>query len=120
MIPKKFAFITFLTILFFFLGRFMVWTFFAETKLWLRMNSDNLHHYQLGILLLLIAFLFLKKKPKLREYLLAIGSGMIIDESMYIFGFINSEIFNHYHPIGISMGFLVFIVYSLLIFKYKK
>ena len=123
MTAKKFIFITFLTILYFFLGRIIGWTFFAKSKYWLIMVNDKLHHYQSGALLLLVAFLFLKPKNKLREYFLAVGSGMIIDESSYLLfnlKFDNSSPFSHYHPVGILTEFGVFIIFSLVVLKLKN
>lgn len=118
--PEKFIFITLLTILYFFVGRFIGWTFLSNTEFWNRIINDNLHHYQLGIIFLLISSILLKKQIKLGLYLLAIGSGMIIDESMYVFEFINPTIFTHYHPVGITIELIVFLIFSAFILKNKK
>jgi len=123
MTPKKFIFIAFLTIIFYFLLRFIGWEFFSQTKLWQRIINDNLHHYQLGTLLLLVAFIFLKRKPTLKDYFLAIGSGMIIDESAFIFKIINRDLFDlvwSSNPILIFWDLSVFIIFSIIIFKFKK
>lgn len=120
MTAKRFVFVTFLMIVYFFIGRFIGWTFLKETRFWGRIINDNFHHYQLGIALLLISFILLKQHPKLRFYLLSIGSGMVIDEVMYIFEFINPIIFSHYHPIGFLIELFVFIVFSFLILGNEK
>lgn len=119
MSAKKFVLITFLTLIFFNIERIIGLRFFTQTDFWDRTISDKWHHYQLGILFLLIAFLIFRKKRKLRDLILAIGSGMIIDESMYLFYPLNPN-FAHYTPLGIGFEFLVFTVFSFFIIKFKK
>ena len=85
MSAKKFILTTFLTLVFFNLARAIGSRIFAQTEFWRSMLNDQWHHYQLGILLLFIIPLILRKKKVVRDFILAIGSGMIIDESMYIF-----------------------------------
>lgn len=124
---RKFILITFLTILYFILARIIGWIFLKDTRFWQRIISDNLHHYQLGLLFLLGGFLFFSKNSLLRDYLLAIGSGAIIDEAIYIFKFINPK-FDHFHAFysphkfltGVLFEFFVFIVFSIIVFHHKK
>lgn len=119
MSAKRFVLVTFLTLLLFNLERIIGVRFFAQTDFWNRTISDKWHHYQLGILLLLAAFLIFRKKKGLRDLILAVGSGMIIDESMYLFYPLNQN-FSHYSIIGIAFEFLVFAVFSLAVFKLKS
>lgn len=125
---RKFILITFLTILYFILARIIGWIFLKDTRFWQRIISDNLHHYQLGLLFLLGGFLFFSKNSLLRDYLLAIGSGAIIDEAIFIFKLINPNIFVYYNPhysslkflIGILFELALFIIFSILIIYHKK
>jgi len=119
MSPKKFTIVTLYTIVFYNLFRVIGWSYFSQTGWWKGMVSDNLHHYQLGILLVFFAFFLLKRWPLIKDLFLAIGAGMIIDESTYILYPINNA-FSHYSPIGIVFELLAFIVFTLLIFKVKK
>jgi hypothetical protein len=119
MSPKKFILTTLFTLIFYNLSRLIGWNYFSETDWWKSIISDGLHHYQLGILLVFSALLFLKKSLFIRDLLLAIGTGMIIDESMYILYPINNA-FSHYSPIGIALELIVFIVFALIIFRAKK
>lgn len=118
--PEKIVLITLLTILYFSVVRLIGWTFFSQTEFWHRIVNDNLHHYQLGIVFLAVSVLLLTRKTKLGLYLLAIGSGMVIDESMYVFEFINPAIFNHDHPLGITIEVMVFLIFSVFVFMNKN
>jgi len=118
MSPSKFNLTVFATLIFFNLGRFFGWKFFSQTVFWQTIMNDNLHHYQLGILLLVLT-LFLKKRKKIRDFILAIGSGMIIDESMYAFYSLSPR-FSHYSIIGIGFEFLVFAIFSVIVYKLKN
>lgn len=119
MSSENFVLTTFFTLIYFNIARFIGWTFIAKTAFWNRLINDNLHHYQLGILLILICLLLHEKKENWRYFLLAIGSGMVIDESMYLFYPFNKN-FSHYSIIGIAFEFLVFLVFSAIILKLKK
>ena len=127
MSSKKFIFISFLTVLYFILGRIIGWFILKNTRFWQMIENDNIHHYQLGIFLLLVSFLFLKRKPELRDYFLAIGSGAIIDEAIFIFKFINpsfGRFYAFYSPVKFLMGLLfescLFIIFSFVILSHKK
>jgi len=119
MSTKKFLFITFMTLVFYNLLRFVGLNNFSQTNWWKEMNSDNWHHWQLGLLLIFIALIFLRKKQFLKNLLLAIGSGMVIDEIMYAFYPFNSS-FSHYSSLGIFFEFLVFIVFSLIVLRVRR
>jgi hypothetical protein len=118
MSSKKFLITTFLTIIFYNVGRLIGWTFLSQTALWDRLINDNLHHYQLGILLILICVLFYEKIGKWRGFILAISSGMVIDESMYLFYSLNKN-FSHYSIVGITFEFLVFIIFARVILRFR-
>lgn len=107
------------------LWRIAGWTIIGNTKLWQAIISDEFHHYHIGFVLLIIAFLIRKKLPEIKDYLLAIGAGLIIDEWIYVFKFINPQFFSHFHatytPIrfisGLVAEFLAFIAFSAVILK---
>lgn len=127
MTAKKLIFITFLTILLLILWRIAGWTIISNTKLWHTVISDEFHHYHIGFGLLIIAFLIRKKLPEIKDYFLAIGAGLIIDEWIYVFKFINPEVFSHFHatftPIKFLVGLLAELlglcVFSLFVIKLK-
>ena len=128
MTAKKLIFITFLTILLLILWRIAGWTVINKTKLWQAVISDEFHHYHIGFGLLIIALLIRKKLPEINDYLLAIGAGLIIDEWIYVFKFINPEVFAHFHAvytpskfiIGLLAEFLGLLIFSLFVIKMKK
>lgn len=68
----------------FFLVRFwetVMVLFFEKSFLWQSIKNDNLDHYQLGFLLLLVCGLFWKKlNGKLKMIICGIGAGLIIDD----------------------------------------
>jgi len=113
---KNFLLTTFFTILFYNLSRFIGVRFFSQTNWWIRMNNDSWHHWQLGILLIFIAFALLKNKRFVKSLFLAIGSGMIIDESMYLLYPFNNQ-FSHWASLGIVFEFLVFVIFVFIILK---
>lgn len=113
--PKRLLiFTTFLTLVFYNLSRIIGSKVFAKTVWWQGMVSDNWHHYQLGFLLIIISFLMLRKKKTMKDLLLAIGTGMVIDESMFVVGI------KHYTITSVFFEMIVFIIYSLLIIKYRR
>lgn len=64
---KRFILITFLTLILFNVARIIGWRFLAQTYWWNTLLNDRWHHYQIGFLLLLVAFLILRKKKSLRN-----------------------------------------------------
>lgn len=125
---KNFILITFLTLVFFFTARIIGWAFISKTNFWQILITDNLHHYHLGFALIFIALIFLNKLQEIKDYFLAIGFGMIIDEWFYIFKFLNPGIFSHYWGSFTSIKFIlgtlaqlfVFLIYSFIIIKQKN
>lgn len=118
MSAKGFISVILLTLTVFNIGRIIGWRIFGQTDWWNGIIYDDWHHYQLGILLLLVTFLVLRKKRKLRDLILAVGSGMVIDESMYLLYPLN-ENFKHGSLVGIGFEFLVFAIFALIIFRFK-
>lgn len=109
---------TFTELIVFNLARVIGWKYFAQTKLWQTIVYDNVHHYQLGILLL-IGVYFFKKLGKVRTIVSALGIGMIIDESMYLFYFLDKR-FSHGTVTGIIFEFLIFAVLYLIVFNFER
>lgn len=122
---KKIVLTTFITLLFLILFRIAGWTVINKTELWHSVTQDEFHHYHAGFIFLIISLIFWKKSPNLRDLLLAIGSGLIIDEWIYVFKFINPQVFSHFHatytPIKFILGlvaeFLAFVAFSAVILK---
>lgn len=76
---QKFLFIVFLTILAYRTGTYIIIYFWGNTTWWQGVYSDNLNHWQIGIVLLALS-VFRFRSTTLRQLLAAIGTGMIIDE----------------------------------------
>ena len=91
---NKFLITIFLTLVFFNISRVVGWRFFSETGFWTRIVNDDFHHWQLGIVLVVMALLA-RKYIRWFYLVVALGVGMIIDESMYIFSPIYWRL-NHY------------------------
>ena len=115
---KTFILVTFLTIVFYNFSRYIGWKFFAQAEWFRDMIGDRWHHYQLGFLLIVIAFIVLRKKLFARDLFLSIGSGMVIDESMYFFYPLNSA-FSHYSFLGILFEFMIFTIFALILFRLR-
>lgn len=115
---KRVVSITFITIGFLNLFRIIGWQFFFQSQWWLKIVTDNWHHYQLGLALCLLAVLVFKKKPIIRDAILAVGSGMVIDESMYVFYPLNNS-FSHYSWVGIVFELFIFSVFTLFVRRVK-
>lgn len=115
---KVFLTTIFLTLVSFNLSRVIGWKFFADTRIWTRIVNDNLHHWQLGLVLIALA-LIIRKLTRKWYLLLAVSIGMVIDESMYLFSPLYWRL-NHYSWEGIAFEFLVFITLSLVIVRFDK
>ncbi len=118
--PIKFVLITISIIAYFFAARFIGWMYFSQTKLWDRIINDNFHHWQVGVVVIIFALLFLRKKPELRDWALALSAGMVIDEWMYFFSPMNPRLFTHYHPVGMMMEFVALAIFCYLVMKFKR
>jgi len=122
---NKIIFITLITLLALISFRIAGWTIINKTELWQGVTQDEFHHYHIGFILLVISFISWKRSSNLRELSLAIGSGLIIDEWIYVFKFFNPELFSHFHatytPIkfifGLVAEFLAFAAFSVIILK---
>ncbi len=82
MIVSKFLKIVFLTITFYRVCTYIVIYFWGNTLWWHNFYTDPWNHYQLGSILILIGLLAYKfhRFKRINMILIAIGSGMIIDE----------------------------------------
>ena len=108
---RKFLWVTFVVLIFFNFSRFVGWKYLSETAFWKTIVYDNLHHYQLGLILLILA-IFVKR---LRTLVLALGAGMVIDESMYLFYPLNNS-FSHGTLVGFVFEFFVLAILGLTLF----
>ncbi|MBI4035118.1 MAG: hypothetical protein HY381_01855 [Candidatus Chisholmbacteria bacterium] len=106
---------TFLILTFFNFSRVIGWNFFAYTQFWQTIVYDNYHHWQIGILLLALTFLLRKNLGRLKYMLLGISTGMIIDESMYLF-YPSYWKFNLYSLPAIIFQSIVFIIFALIVY----
>lgn len=113
-------FLTFITIIFYNIFRFIGNIYLTQSNWYQNMIYDNLHHYQLGIILIPISLLIFKKYPKVKNIILSIAMGMIIDESMYLMQFFKLQNFDHSHIQGVIFEWVIFIVYSVLILGHKN
>lgn len=118
MSTKRFFLITFFTLIFYNFFRIIGWKLFRTTGWWIRINSDRWHHWQLGILLIFVAFIIFRRRLFFRDLFLAIGSGMIIDESMYILYPLDHH-FTHYSLVGIIFEFLIYVCFALIIIRLR-
>lgn len=109
-----FLLITLSTLIFYNLARLFCTTYCLSTHWYQVILYDNLHHYQLGIVILFFSFLLLKNRKKVKNVLIALGIGMIIDESMYMLFLLGFKKFTHYHVEGIVFEFLVFFIYAYI------
>jgi hypothetical protein len=114
---KGFLAVIFLTLVFFNISRVVGWRYFSNTSAWTTIVTDDFHHWQLGILLVIVALL-LKKYVRWYYKLLAVSIGIIIDESMYVFSPFYWQ-FNHYSWEGIAFEFLVFAILALLLYRVR-
>lgn len=106
---------TFLTLVFFNLSRVIGFNFFAHTKVWSRIISDDLHHYQIGIILLILLLLLRNKLGRLKYPLTGMGAGTIIDESKYLF-YPSYWKFDLYSLPNVILEFTVFIIFALIVY----
>jgi hypothetical protein len=112
--------ITFITLVIFNFARIFCNKYCLQTGWYRSILYDNLHHYQLGIAILLLSFLLLKNRKRLREILIALGVGMIIDESMYLLPPLGLTNFTHNRIEGTMFVFIVFFIYAYLYLFFKR
>lgn len=119
--PKnRFNLIIFLTLVILNIIRFVCTQYCLGMKWYQTILYDNLHHYQLGILLIPLAILLLAKHKLIRDLILAISIGLIIDESMYLFYHLGFPTFSHYHWHGILFEFAVLVLFIFTIKNYSE
>jgi hypothetical protein len=75
---------TFVTILLLNLGRFICSRWCMDFSWYQRILYDDIHHYQLGIVLLGVGFLLSRYIKRIRPFLFGIGLGLILDESFFV------------------------------------
>ncbi|HCM81797.1 TPA: hypothetical protein DIS60_00280 [Patescibacteria group bacterium] len=112
--------ITLSILVFYNLARLFCSKYCMQTQWYQRILFDNLHHYQLGVILVIFSFMFLRNKRRLHNILIALGVGMVIDESMYVLSFLGLKNFTHYHLEGIIFEFLVFLFYAYAYLQFSK
>jgi hypothetical protein len=105
----KFLLVTFLTLLSLNITRLVCQKLCLSMKWYQVILNDNLHHYQLGLVLIPISLLLLDRHQKLQLVVLAISLGMIIDESMYLIYPLNNN-FRHNTLTGTIFEFTVFLL----------
>lgn len=116
----NYLYLTFFTIIFYNVFRLVGNAYLTQTDWYQNMVHDNLHHYQLGFILIPLSLLVFKKYSQIKNIIFAIAMGMIIDESMYLMQFFNLQNFDHSHIQGIIFEWLIFIVYSVLTLGHKN
>lgn len=113
-------FITFAILVFFNLSRLFCNTYCLRISLYQTILYDNFHHYQLGIVLFVLAFFFLRGRRKLRDFLISLGIGMVIDESMYLLPPLGFSNFTHNRIEGTIFEFVIFFVYAFLHLLFER
>ena len=111
---------TFITLVLLNFARIFCNKYCLQTQWYQTILNDNLHHYQLGIIIILISFFLLRNRQNLKRFLIALGMGMIIDESMYLLPPLGLTNFTHNHIEGTIFEFVVFGIYVLVYYKYKR
>lgn len=111
---------TFITLILLNFARIFCNKYCLQTQWYQTILYDNLHHYQLGIILILISFFILRNRRNLKRFFISLGIGMIIDESMYLLHPLGLTNFTHYHIEGIIFEFVVFGIYVFVFYKFKK
>ena len=79
--------------------------------------NDDFHHWQLGIVFVVMALLA-RKYVRWFYLVVALGVGMIIDESMYLFSPLYLRL-NHNAWEGIVFEFVVFVILALLVYRIR-
>ena len=115
-----FILITFITLVFLNLVRIFCNKYCLQTQWYQTILYDNLHHYQLGIVLILISFFSFEKQKNLKRFFVSLSIGMIIDESMYLLPPLGLTNFTHNHIEGTIFEFVVFGIYVLICYKYQR
>lgn len=118
---KKFTIISSLAFLYSSIVRLIGWRYFANSKIFQTMINDNFHHYQLGLILIFAGLIAWRKNSNLRDTFFAIGVGLISDEFVYLFSFLNPKLLNHYTLTGltINLSFFSFCLTSTYFLKAK-
>lgn len=90
-----------------------------------RILYDDIHHYQLGVLLLPIGFLLLKTHPRLKSLLFGVAIAFILDELFFVLEWFEMDPYFHrtfFRWMSFDLiAFLVFAtVYQLSISRLKS
>jgi len=114
---KAFLITVFFTLVIYNLSRIIGLIFFSETEFWTGIINDNFHHWQLGMVLVIMALLA-RRHIRWSYLVAALGAGMIIDESMYLFSPLYLR-FNHYSWEGIVFEFALFAILAMALHRTK-
>ena len=76
--------VTFITLVILNVARFICLKYCLNWGWYQRILYDNLHHYQLGILLLVVSFFFTRNLKRVRTLTYGIGLGLLLDELFFI------------------------------------
>lgn len=86
-----------------------------------RILYDDIHHYQLGILLIPIGFLVLKTYPRARTILFGVATAFILDELFFIMELFGMDPYFHRTFLRwVSFDLVAFIVFVSLYNLLKK
>ena len=76
--------ITFITLVILNVARFICLKYCLDWGWYQRILYDNLHHYQLGVFLLVVSFFFTRNLKRVRTLTYGIGLGLLLDELFFI------------------------------------
>lgn len=114
---NKFIIITLLTLVTLNLARVVCLKYCLYTPWYQMILNDNLHHYQLGIILIVVSLMFLRNKEKLRDFIVAVAVGLVIDESMYVLYAFGYKSFSHNQLNGTIFEFVIFSLYAFWVIR---
>jgi len=115
---------TFAIILLYRIVSYITIYFYGDTSWWQHVYSDKTNHYEIGILILVVVFLFKKyMKRDTLATLLGIASGLIIDETSDILKLIPFVHLPYHFRDSLGDLFVIiitYIIFAILLLKWKS
>lgn len=115
---RRFLILMFLTLLFFSLARIICQRFCLTNNLYQIILTDNFHHYQIGVLVLIISLMFWNELKG--KWFIPAAMGLIIDELMYLLYWTKLREFVNFHQYrleGIIFSWVMFLIIVMLTIK---
>lgn len=103
------------------IGRAIGGLFFYYTSLYQRVLNDEIHHYQIGLLILPIGHLLLKTYPRAKSVLYGVATAFILDELFFITEFFGVDPYFHRTFFRwMSFDLTAFLIFTILYELFKK